>query len=59
MIRDALDRLVDELPDDAMDAAAEYLAALRDNASDRVTGVDSGFSDRSVELTPHASDGSE
>jgi hypothetical protein len=31
MIRDALHRLVDELPDDAIDAAAEYLAALRDD----------------------------
>ena len=31
MTRDALYQLVDELPDDAMDAAAEYLAALRDD----------------------------
>ena len=31
MTRDTLYRLVDELPDDAMDAAAEYLAALRDD----------------------------
>ncbi|HZR98029.1 MAG TPA: hypothetical protein VFE37_04940 [Chloroflexota bacterium] len=31
MTRDALYHLIDELPDDAMDAAAEYLAALRDD----------------------------
>jgi hypothetical protein len=59
MIRDAVHRIVDELPDDALGAAAEYLAALRDDASDGVTGVDPGFSDRSVQLTSHPSDGSE
>jgi hypothetical protein len=31
MTRDALYRLVDELPDEVMDAAGEYLAALRDD----------------------------
>jgi hypothetical protein len=43
MIRDTVHRLVDELPDDVMDAAAEYLAALRDDARDEVTGVDYDF----------------
>lgn len=32
MTRDALYQLVNELPDEAMDAAAEYLAALRDDS---------------------------
>jgi hypothetical protein len=31
MTRDALYQLVDALPDEAMEAAAEYLAALRDD----------------------------